>query len=263
MKEVRILNVYKTEDPVELGRAAGEAAAIAIKKAIEAKGKAGIILATGTSQFETLNFLIADQRIDWSKVTMFHLDEYIGLPIIAKASFRKYLKERFIDQVPSLKAAYLINGEKDPVAECRRLGNLIARHRIDVALVGIGENGHLAFNDPPANFDTDDPYIIVELDEACRKQQYNEGWFDTMDSVPKQAISMSIHRIMQSKQIICSVPDSRKAEAVRNCLEEPISNLNPASILREHKNCSIYLDRASAALLSHKKIINPSRIPAP
>jgi glucosamine-6-phosphate deaminase len=132
------------------------------------------------------------------------------------------------------------------------LNAIITEHRIDVALVGIGENGHLAFNDPPADFDTHDPYIIVELDAACRKQQYNEGWFDTLDEVPKQAISMSIQQIMKSKLILCSVPGSRKAEAVRNCLEEPVSNLFPASILRNHTNCHIYLDNDSDALLSNR-----------
>jgi glucosamine-6-phosphate deaminase len=252
MNLTKITRVYHTENAAALGKMAGEAAALAIKKVIETKGRANIILATGTSQFETLNHLIAEPGIDWTKVTMFHLDEYIGLPITAKASFRKYLKERFIDKIPSLKAANLINAEEDPVAECKRLGNLIAKHSIDVALVGIGENGHLAFNDPPANFETADPYIIVDLDEACRRQQYNEGWFDTMEEVPKQAISMSIKQIMQSKKIICSVPDSRKAEAVRNTLEEPISNQVPASILREHADCTIYLDRDSAALLTKR-----------
>lgn len=250
MNVTRITEVTISEDASELGKFAGEAAAVAIKKVIVKKGKANIILATGKSQFETLNRLITVPGIDWNKVTMFHLDEYIGLPITSKASFRKYLKERFIDKLPSLKAAHLINSEEDPVAECKRLGTLIAKHRIDVALVGIGENGHLAFNDPPADFDTGDPYIIVDLDEACRRQQYNEGWFDTMEAVPTQAISMSIKQIMKSKKIICSVPDSRKAEAVRNTLEEPISNRVPASILRDHADCNIYLDRDSAALLT-------------
>ena len=248
-----ILTIHQLRDAFTLGKVAGEAAADTIKKLIAVKDSAYIILATGTSQFETLNHLIADQGIDWSKVTMFHLDEYISIPVTAKASFRKYLKERFIDKVPALKAAYLINAEEDPEAECKRLGALISKQEIDLALVGIGENGHLAFNDPPADFDTEEPYIIVDLDDACRRQQYNEGWFDTMEAVPKRAISMSIKQIMKSKQIICSVPDSRKADAVRNCLEEPISNRNPASILRDHEHCSIYLDNDSAALLSNKK----------
>jgi glucosamine-6-phosphate deaminase len=180
---------------------------------------------------------------------MFHLDEYIGLPITAKASFRKYLKERFIDKVPALKASHLINGEADAKAESDRLGKLITEHPIDVALVGIGENGHLAFNDPPADFETDQPYIIVELDEACRKQQLGEGWFDSFEDVPKQAISMSIRQISKSKSIICSVPDSRKALAVKNTLEQPVSNIYPATILQLHPNCTFYLDKSSASLI--------------
>lgn len=253
MSLTKIIRVHHLQDPVSLGNSAGEEAALAIKKAIAKKGQAKIILATGTSQFETLNRLIAEPGIDWSQITMFHLDEYIGLPITSPASFRKYLKERFLDKLPKLKAAHLINGENDPIKECKRLNALLRRHRIDVALVGIGENGHLAFNDPPADFDTRDPYIIVDLDQACRKQQFNEGWFKTMNDVPRQAISMSIHQIMKARQIICSVPDQRKAEAVRNCLEKPISNRYPASILRDHTNCSIYLDTASASLLTSKK----------
>jgi glucosamine-6-phosphate deaminase len=260
MSNTIIPKIFIANDPVGLGKAAGEVAAISIKKIIAEKGSANIILATGTSQFETLNRLIAEPGIDWSKVTMFHLDEYIGLPITAKASFRKYLKERFVDLVPALKSAHLINAEKDAAAECERLGKLIADHPIDIALVGIGENGHLAFNDPPADFNTDDPYIIVSLDEACRKQQLNEGWFDTFDDVPKQAISMSIQQIMKSKQIICSVPDTRKAEAVRNSLEEPVSNLVPASILREHSNCSFYLDNHSAELLANTVLADAKNI---
>lgn len=250
MSVTKILKIHITESAAALGKQAGEDAAMAIRKAIKAKGHATIILATGTSQFETLNRLIEDLEIDWTKVTMFHLDEYIGLPVTAKASFRKYLKERFIDKIPMLNAAHLINAEENPVAECKRLSDLITKHKIDVALVGIGENGHLAFNDPPADFDTEAPYIIVDLDEACIRQQYNEGWFDSMESVPKQAISMSIQQIMKSEKIICSVPDSRKAEAVRNTLEEPISNQIPASILREHADCTIYLDKGAASLLT-------------
>ena len=233
----------------ELGKAAGSAAANLIRLAIKEKGSAGIILATGTSQFETLNQLISES-IDWSKVVMFHLDEYIGLPITANASFRKYLKERFIEKVPLLKAAHLINGEADADKECKRLADLIRKHPIDVALVGIGENGHLAFNDPPADFETEEPYIVVELDEACRKQQLGEGWFNTLEDVPQQAISMSIKQIMKSKYIICSVPDSRKAIAVKNTLTQPVSNFYPASILQLHPDCTFYLDQESASMLS-------------
>jgi glucosamine-6-phosphate deaminase len=183
---------------------------------------------------------------------MFHLDEYINLPVTHPASFRKYLQERFIAKVPELKAAFLINVEADAKQECERLGELIAQHPIDVALVGIGENGHLAFNDPPADFQTDQPYLIVELDEACRKQQMGEGWFASIDEVPKKAISMSIKQIMKSKHIICSVPDERKALAVKNTIEQPVSHLYPASILQQHTDCTIYLDKASGAMLSKR-----------
>jgi len=237
------------ENSAEMGITAGKTAAEIIREAIEKNGSANVILATGTSQFGILNQLMAEPAIDWSKVTMFHLDEYIGLPISHPASFRKYLKERFIDKV-TFKASYLINAETDPEGECARLGELIQKHPIDVALVGIGENGHLAFNDPPADFDTEQPYIIVNLDEPCRRQQWNEGWFESLEAVPTQAISMSVRQIMKSKHIICTVPDERKAQAVKNCLESEISNLFPASILREHESCNIYLDNEASKLLT-------------
>jgi glucosamine-6-phosphate deaminase len=249
------MEIIITKDRKELGKAAGHAAAVLIRRAISEKGSANIILATGTSQYETLNQLISEPAIDWNKVVMFHLDEYIGLPSSAKASFRNYLKERFIDRIPSLKAAHLINGdEADARAECSRLADLIRKHPVDVALVGIGENGHLAFNDPPADFVTEQPYIIVSLDEACRRQQVGEGWFHTFADVPKQAITMSIKQIVKSKHVICSVPDGRKAMAVKNSLEQAVSNLNPASILQLHSECTFYLDEASAALLSQNII---------
>lgn len=254
---IEILN-----NPGELGQSAGRQAANAVREAIEQKGEANIILATGTSQFETLNQLILEKNIDWAKVTMFHLDEYIGLTETHPASFRKYLKERFLAKMPPLRAVYLINGETNAEAECIWLGDLITQHPIDVALVGIGENGHLAFNDPPADFDTEEPYIIVDLDDACRKQQYGEGWFKTVDDVPRQAISMSIRQIMKSKQIVCSVPDARKSEAVRNSVEQPVSNLFPASILQTHVNCSLYLDKASAGKLSYLSQKNGGSIPS-
>jgi glucosamine-6-phosphate deaminase len=234
----------------ELGKAASKYASELLRKTIETNGAANIILATGTSQFETLKHLVTED-IDWSKVTMFHLDEYIRLSITHPASFRKYLQERFISKV-ALKEVYLINGETNPQQECKRLGDIINQHPIDVALIGIGENGHLAFNDPPADFETEQPYIIVELDDACRQQQMNEGWFNSMDDVPQKAISMSVKQIMKSKNIICSVPGQRKASAVKNCLENPVTNLYPASILQAHNNCIIYLDEDSASLLSHQ-----------
>jgi glucosamine-6-phosphate deaminase len=246
------MKIHICENPHKLGTAAGREAAEGIRAAINTSGTANIILATGTSQYQTLLELIAHTDIDWSKVVMFHLDEYIGLSDSAPASFRKYLKERFLEKVPALKAVYLIDGEADPETECKRLGRLITDHPIDVALVGIGENGHLAFNDPPADFQTEEPYIIVELDEACRKQQLGEGWFPTIESVPSKAISMSIQQIMKSSSIICSVPDARKADAVAGCFNSSISNLHPASILQQHDQCSCYLDRESSSKLYAK-----------
>ncbi|QMU26968.1 glucosamine-6-phosphate deaminase [Adhaeribacter radiodurans] len=246
------MEINISDNPQELGKAAGSTAAKLIRQAIAEKGSATIILATGTSQFETLKQLIAEPNIDWSQVTMFHLDEYIGLPESSPASFRKYLKERFISRVPALKAVHLVNGETAPEAECERLGELIQNNPVDVALIGIGENGHIAFNDPPADFETEQPYIIVELDEPCRRQQFGEGWFQSMEEVPRQAISMSVKQIMKSKRIICSVPDSRKAEAVKNSLEQPVSTIYPASILQNHPDCKFYLDQASAFLLTKK-----------
>jgi glucosamine-6-phosphate deaminase len=246
------MRIEIAETPRELGRAAGAASAAHIREAIHRKGSATILLATGTSQYETLRQLTSERDIEWSRVVMFHLDEYIGLPITHKASFRKFLQDRFLSTVPQLKAVYLINGEADPEAECQRLNELIGSHPVDVALIGIGENGHLAFNDPPADFETENPYIIVNLDEACKQQQLNEGWYSSMAEVPKQAISMSIKQIMKSAHIVCSVPDERKAVAVKNTLEQGVSNLYPASILQRHRDCTLYLDKGSSSLLSAK-----------
>ncbi|MFN8344976.1 MAG: glucosamine-6-phosphate deaminase [Spirosomataceae bacterium] len=242
------MEIHITENKQELGKASGKAAADLIRSVIAQKGNANIILATGTSQFETLKQLLSEPDIDWSKVVMFHLDEYIGIPESHPASFRKYLKERFLSKV-AIEESHLIDGETDPKAECERLGALIARHPIDVALVGIGENGHLAFNDPPADFNTEAPYIVVELDEACRRQQLGEGWFPSLEAVPSQAISMSVRQIMKSANIICSVPDERKAQAVKNCITEKISPLYPASMLQLHPNCHLFLDKDSSCLL--------------
>ncbi|MCD4734845.1 MAG: glucosamine-6-phosphate deaminase [Bacteroidales bacterium] len=243
------VEIFKTKG--ELGAKAGADAGEQILKTIEEQGFANIILATGASQFEILKHLIHYPGIDWSKVAMFHLDEYIGLPETHNASFRKFLKERFVSKVEGLTNVVFINGDsKDPNQEIRRINEIISNFPIDLAFVGIGENGHLAFNDPPADFETEDPYLIVDLDEKCRKQQLGEGWFGSLKEVPARAISMSVKQIMKSKRIICSVPDKRKAEAVKNCLESEITNLHPASILQEHTNCTIYLDKESSSLLS-------------
>ena len=232
----------------ELGEKAAITGARIIREAIQTNGVANIIVATGASQFEMLNELVR-QDVDWSRVTAFHLDEYIGIPETHPASFRKYLKERFAAKV-SLREFHYVNGETDPDAECRRLGEIIDKHPIDVAFVGIGENGHLAFNDPPADFQTEEPFIVVSLDEQCRRQQWGEGWFPTLGDVPEQAISMSVKQIMKSKTIICSVPDVRKAEAVKGSVEGKVTPLVPASVLQQHKAVWIYLDNDSASLLN-------------
>lgn len=243
------MKVIIKDDEKDLGKAAGELATELIHEAILRNGSANIILATGSSQFETLSQLVQDKSIRWDKVTMFHLDEYIDLPVSHKASFRKYLQERFISKVPELKAINLINGETDPEEECQRLEKLIAESPIDVALVGIGENGHLAFNDPPADFETDRGYIVVTLDDKCKQQQVNEGWFDSIGDVPNQAISMSVRQIMRSKNILCIVPGTRKAKPVKDTLEKPVDNNYPATILRNHASCWLFLDKESASLL--------------
>ncbi|NQT02180.1 MAG: glucosamine-6-phosphate deaminase, partial [Planctomycetes bacterium] len=232
--------IYKTKQ--EMGAAAADHAGQVITRAIENKGRANIILATGTSQIEMLKNLVTTDGIDWPKVTMFHLDEYIALGPEHPASFRKFLKERFVDKVPGLKALHFVNGDADnPQAECQRVNSVIAEHPIDVAMIGIGENGHLAFNDPPADFEIEEPFIIVNLDERCRKQQLGEGWFDTLEQVPQQAISMSIRQITKSRCIICSAPDKRKAEAVKAAVQGQVTNMCPSSILQEHDNCTLYL----------------------
>lgn len=249
------MNVNIRQDAKELGIEAGKKAAALIRETIKTKGNANIILATGSSQFETLKQLILEKGVEWNKVTMFHLDEYIDLPLSHKASFRKYLKERFLDKVPELKSINLINGGANPEEECKRLGDLIRESTIDVALVGIGENGHLAFNDPPADFQTEQPYIIADLDGECRQQQVNEDWFGFIEEVPRQAISMSVKQIMKSKHIICSVPDIRKAKAVKDTLEQKVSNRYPASILQNHPECYLFLETVSASLLTKKEIV--------
>jgi glucosamine-6-phosphate deaminase len=249
------MNVNIQQDPKKLGIEAGKKSATLIREAIKTQGSANIILATGSSQFETLKQLILEKGIEWNKVTMFHLDEYIGLPLSHKASFRKYLKERFLDKVPDLKSVNLINGESNPEEECKRLGDLIRKSPIDVALVGIGENGHLAFNDPPADFETEKPYIVADLNRACRQQQVNEDWFESFEEVPEQAISMSVKQIMLSKHIVCSVPDVRKAKAVKDSVEQPVSNLYPASILQNHPDCYLFLEKSSASLLTKKEVV--------
>src|SRR5262245_52194060 len=232
-----------------MSRAAARQAADALRGTIARQGFARIIAATGASQFAFLDALTATTGIDWTRVEMFHLDEYVGLPIDHPASFRKYLLERLIRKT-GIGRYHLLDVEHDAAAVAERVGREIARAPIDVAFAGIGENGHLAFNDPPADFETEQPYLIVTLDAACRRQQVGEGWFASVADVPTHAVSMSIRQILKSRQIICVAPDQRKAEAVRACFEDGISPMAPASILQTHANTIVYLDRASASLLS-------------
>ena len=230
-----------------MGNAAAGKGVELISRAIEEKGEACIILATGASQFEMLGELVK-AGVDWSKVTVFHLDEYIGIPDTHPASFRKYLKERFLELV-SPASFHAIDGEADPEGECLRLGAIIGKNVVDVAFVGIGENAHLAFNDPPADFVTEEPFIVVDLDLACRNQQMGEGWFPSIEAVPERAISMSVRQIMKSKAIICTVPDTRKAEAVKKTVEGEVVPEIPASVLQTHPRAWLYLDRGSASLM--------------
>lgn len=244
MKDIRIL-----ADKQELGRQAAALGADTIRAAIARHGEATIIVATGASQFEMLQNLVAAEGIDWSKVTAFHLDEYVGLPESHPASFRGYLEERFLAPLAVKPAFIPVNGEGDPVAETERLNALIAGRRIDLCFAGIGENCHLAFNDPPADFETKKPYIVVTLDEACRNQQFGEGWFESLQAVPERAISMSVRQILKSELIVLSVSDARKAKAVRDALEGEVSPLHPASILRQHPNTVMFIDPPAASLL--------------
>lgn len=244
--EIRIL-----ADKETLGRVAAQQAANSLRRTIHAQGSARIIAATGASQFEFLEELTGASGIDWTRVEVFHLDEYVGLPLSHPASFRKYLLERLINKT-GITHYHLLDGEGDSRRAAEKVGQELRTRPIDVAFAGIGENAHLAFNDPPADFNIEDPYLIVELDEACRQQQVNEGWFPTVSDVPKRAISMSVKQILRSKEIIVVAPEERKAQAVKNSLEGEITPLVPASILRTHPKATIYLDKDSAALLRPK-----------
>ena len=228
--------------------AATQAAGI-LRQTIRERGDARLVAATGASQFAFLDALTAAPGIDWARVEMFHLDEYVGLAIDHPASFRKYLLERLIRKT-GITRYHLLDAEHDAARTADRIGGEIARAPIDVAFVGIGENGHIAFNDPPADFTTEAPYLIVGLDAACRRQQVGEGWFASVDDVPTHAISMSVRQILKSREIVCVVPDARKAPAVKACIDGDVSPKAPASILQTHANATVYLDRESASLLT-------------
>jgi glucosamine-6-phosphate deaminase len=238
------------EDRVSLGKAAAEQAANAMRRALADRGYARIIAATAASQLEFLEALTKMPGIDWSRVEVFHLDEYIGLPITHPGSFRKMLLEQLVNKIKVSKYHLLDGDAPDPAEVARREGKALASAPVDIAFLGIGENGHIAFNDPPADFQVEEPYIIVNLDEACRQQQVGEAWFADISQVPKQALSMSAQQILKAKEILAVVPDRRKAEAIKKCLEGEISPMAPASILRTHPNTTIYLDNASASLLT-------------
>jgi glucosamine-6-phosphate deaminase len=244
MVDIRIV-----PDKETLGAQAAALGAETIRAAQSRFGHANIIVATGASQFELLQNLVAAEGIDWTKVTAFHLDEYVGLPVTHPASFRRYLRERFTAPLRDAPVFVPVDGEGDPEAETKRLNALIAGKRIDVCFAGIGENCHVAFNDPPADFETEQPYIVVTLDEACRQQQFGEGWFPSLDAVPEKAISMSVRQILKSELIVLSVSDTRKAQAAKDALEGPVSNLHPASILQTHGNTVLFIDPAAASLL--------------
>jgi glucosamine-6-phosphate deaminase len=245
------------DDKRDMAKVAAEQAASILRQAIRQQGKARLIAATGAAQFAFLEVLTKLPDIDWQKVDMFHLDEYIGIPESHPASFRRFLKERLI-QKTGMVHHHLLNGERDPEAVIREVGVALLSGPIDLAFVGIGENGHLAFNDPPADFKTEEPYIVVELDEACRRQQLGEGWFATLDDVPRRAISMSIRQILKAQKIICFVPDARKAKAVKACFDGEIGPMAPASILRTHAETTVYLDKESAALLNPATLASAS-----
>jgi len=251
------VQIKRFEDKQQMAKVAAEEAASILREAIQKNEKARIIAATGAAQFAFLEGLTRLPGIDWRRIEMFHLDEYIGIPETHPASFCRFLKERLIEKT-GITQHHLLHGDLDPEKVIHDTGAALASAPIDVAFVGIGENGHLAFNDPPADFETEEPYIIVDLDEACRRQQMGEGWFATLEDVPRRAISMSIRQIMKAKKIICFVPDARKAKAVHACFEGEISPAAPASILRRHAQTNVYLDKESSALLSAATLASAS-----
>lgn len=244
------MKTFVHDDKRATSEAAAERAADILTEAIERKGEATFVAATGASQFDFIDALTATERIDWSKTTMFHLDEYVGLPETHPASFRRYLRDRFVAEARPKTVHWIRGDAADPQAECDRLNDLLREADVDVSFIGIGENGHIAFNDPPADFETEDPFIVVELDEDCRRQQVDEGWFDGLDDVPERAITMSVSQVMASERIVCTIPGERKARAVKRCFgNEGQSPMRPASILKDHPQAFVYLDADSASRL--------------
>jgi len=233
-----------------MAEAAAAHASASLQALLRKQDRVRLLAATGASQIEFLDRLTADHRIDWPRIELFHLDEYAGLGIEHPASFARYIKERIIDRT-GIRWHHLLDGARDPSVVAAEMGREVAAAAIDLAFVGIGENVHLAFNDPPADFEAEEPYLVVELDEACRAQQVGEGWFASLEEVPKRAISLSIPQLLQTREILCVVPDSRKARAVQAAMEGPLSPMTPASILRVHPNTTIFLDAPAASLLRH------------
>lgn len=246
------MRVQICDSKLSLAAAAAEKAAAAIRQAASEHGRARIVAATGVSQFEFLQALTNAPQVAWAKVELFHLDEYVGLPMSHPASFRKFLMDRLVSKTGIRKVHFLEGDGPDPEQVARRVGQELAEAPVDVLLAGIGENGHLAFNDPPADFETGQPYIIVNLDDVCRRQQVGEGWFASVAEVPRQAISMSVRQILKARQIIVVAPEQRKAQAVKASVEGPITPMMPASILKTHHHTVLYLDSGSASLLGEQ-----------
>ena len=234
----------------EMGKAAADYGASILRDILLTRERVNLVVATGASQFTVLSNLITQPDIDWSRVHGFHLDEYVGMSGDHPASFCRYLRERFVEQVPLASFEYIRGDFLNPDNECSRLAGVIDELPLDLAFVGIGENGHLAFNDPPADFENENSYLVVELDEACRRQQMGEGWFESLAKVPTHAISMSIRQIMKVENIVCSVPDLRKAEAVKLALQGPVTKNLPASILQQHQKVKVFLEQKAASGLS-------------
>ena len=238
------MEIFVCKDSKELGQKAAQHVGKVLRECIQEKGEARIVLSTGASQLDTLEALI-QENVDWSKVEMFHLDEYVDLPETHIASFRKYLKERFISKV-NLKGAYLVDGD---LSHIPALTEKLREKVVDVGLIGIGENAHIAFNDPPADFDTQDAYLLVNLNDTCKQQQVREGWFKSVEEVPKQAISMSVSQIMKCKRIVSCVPYAVKAKAIYDTLNNHTTNTIPATILKEHEDFTLFLDQESASMI--------------
>ncbi len=239
------MNIILSKTAAELGAKAAEQTAEKLISAIAQKGSARLVLSTGASQFETIAALV-QKSVDWSKVEVFHLDEYVDLPISHPASFRKYIKERFAD-LTHPKAVYYVETEGDLAANIEKLSAKLREAPVDVALIGIGENAHIAFNDPPADFENENAYIVVNLDEKCRNQQLGEGWFPDLESVPKQAVSMTVKQIMSAKTIISAVPHQVKAWAINATLENDLTPMVPATMLKQHPDWHLFIDENSAS----------------